>query len=242
MSIGSRIKECRESIGLKQEELAKAIGVTKGAIGNYEANISYPKIENMTKLFEILKTDANYIFQDELKDKPKDIFTESERKGVKKYRDLDDYGKKLISDNLEHEYMRCKMQKANNDKNSIIAYRYCHTNKAAAGYGYNLENTDEWKTIQIYDCPEAHKADFAVQVEGDSMEPTYRDGDIVFIIKTEEVPLGKVGLFTYNGKGYIKEAGKGCMISHNDKYVDIYPEYGEIKAIGRVIGKTRFAD
>lgn len=66
MSIGSRIKECRESIGMTQEELADIMGVSKGTIGNYETDVSYPRFENMSKLFDALKTDANYIFQDVL--------------------------------------------------------------------------------------------------------------------------------------------------------------------------------
>ncbi len=64
MSIGSRIKEAREAVGLTQEELAELMGVSKGTIGNYETDGSYPRLELMKKLFEYLHTDANYIFQD----------------------------------------------------------------------------------------------------------------------------------------------------------------------------------
>ena len=60
MSIGSRIKELRIKRGITQEELAQQIGVTKGAIGNYENEVSSPKIELMYKLFEALDCDANY--------------------------------------------------------------------------------------------------------------------------------------------------------------------------------------
>ena len=59
MSIGSRIKELRIKRGITQEELAQQIGVTKGAIGNYENEVSSPKIELMYKLFEALDCDAN---------------------------------------------------------------------------------------------------------------------------------------------------------------------------------------
>ena len=52
MSIGSRIKELRIKRGITQEELAQQIGVTKGAIGNYENEVSSPKIELMYKLFD----------------------------------------------------------------------------------------------------------------------------------------------------------------------------------------------
>lgn len=108
MSIGTRIKECREKLGMTQEELATLLGVSKGAIGNYEAGIGYPKVENMTKLFKILKTDANFLFQDEVSTKVKEMLTNQERQHIQKYRTLDTYGKKVINTVLDIEFERCK--------------------------------------------------------------------------------------------------------------------------------------
>lgn len=68
MSIGTRIKEARTKIGLTQEELASNIGVTKGAIANYENGVSTPKIELLFKLFTALQCDANYLYQDDIPD------------------------------------------------------------------------------------------------------------------------------------------------------------------------------
>ncbi len=107
MSIGTRIKECREALGITQEELAMLLGVSKGAIGNYEAGIGYPKVENMTKLFKILKTDANYLFQDEVSTKVKEILNNQEKQHLHKYRQLDDYGKEAVDSILNVEYKRC---------------------------------------------------------------------------------------------------------------------------------------
>lgn len=107
MSIGTRIKECREALGITQEELAMLLGVSKGAIGNYEAGIGYPKVENMTKLFKILKTDANYLFQDEVSTKVKEMLTNQEKQHLHKYRQLDDYGKEAVDSILNVEYKRC---------------------------------------------------------------------------------------------------------------------------------------
>lgn len=107
MSIGSRIKERREEINITQEELARLLGVSKGAIGNYESGFSYPKIENMTKLFEVLKTDANYLFQDNINDMEEEKFTFNERQHIKKYRTLDEYGKEAVDNILDVEHRRC---------------------------------------------------------------------------------------------------------------------------------------
>ena len=103
MSVGKRIKECRQQAGLTQEELAKLLGVSKGAIGNYESDISYPKIENMTKLFEILKTDANYLFQDEFENEmEEDVAHNSEEINLLiNYRKLDTISKEIVNKIIE---------------------------------------------------------------------------------------------------------------------------------------------
>ena len=64
MSIGHRLKEARLARHMKQEELAAAVGVTKGAIGNYETEVSSPKDSILIKLMDVLQVDANYIYQD----------------------------------------------------------------------------------------------------------------------------------------------------------------------------------
>lgn len=67
MSIGSRIKQARKDMNLTQEDLAAAIGVTKGAIANYENEVSVPKIELLIKLMKKLDVDANYLYQDDVR-------------------------------------------------------------------------------------------------------------------------------------------------------------------------------
>ena len=64
MSIGQRLQEARLARHMKQEELAAAVGVTKGAIGNYETEVSSPKDSILIKLMDVLQVDANYIYQD----------------------------------------------------------------------------------------------------------------------------------------------------------------------------------
>lgn len=66
MSIGSRIKERREALGITQVQLAEQLDVTKGAIGNYETDANSPKASILYKVFDVLKCDANYLFQDEM--------------------------------------------------------------------------------------------------------------------------------------------------------------------------------
>ncbi|WP_405345940.1 XRE family transcriptional regulator [Ruminococcus sp.] len=124
----------------------------------------------------------------------------------------------------------------------IFTFRRLSENKASAGCGYDLNNPDVWKEVDVVDTHEARQADFTVEVEGASMEPDYHDGDIVYISLASEVPVGQVGLFIRDGKGYIKEAGNGCLISRNPDYEDIYPSDENIECKGRVIGIAELAE
>lgn len=70
MTIGQRLKEARLLRKMTQPELAEAVGVTKGAIGNYETDISSPKEPILIKLMEVLQIDANYLYQDYINSTP----------------------------------------------------------------------------------------------------------------------------------------------------------------------------
>ncbi len=228
--IGKKIKERREELGLSQEQLAGLLGVGKSAVSNYETNVSSPKETILLKLFDVLQCDANYLYEDYLNCTEEFAVSSSEKKHIKKYRTLDEYGKEAVDNILDIEAKRCE------DDHSIYTFRRLSENKVSAGTGFDLNDPDQWKSIDVIDTPEARKADFAVEVEGASMEPDYHDGDIVYIALASEIPVGQVGLFIQNGKGYIKEAGDGCIISRNPEYENIFPEDGNIECKGSVIG------
>ena len=78
-----------------------------------------------------------------------------------------------------------------------------------------------------------------ISVGGDSMEPTYHDGDKVFVEKCDSVDAGEIGIFVVNGEVFIKERGDGCLISHNEKYKPIrISEHDSVFCCGRVLGRV----
>lgn len=108
MSFNSRIKERRKQLGMSRITLADKIGVTPSAISNYENAISSPKVELLYKLFEALNCDANYLYQDEMKDlNYESRSTPQEFESlIMKYRELDKHGKEMVDFILEKEYER----------------------------------------------------------------------------------------------------------------------------------------
>ena len=51
-------------------------------------------------------------------------------------------------------------------------------------------------------------AKFGVRVAGDSMEPVYNDGQIVWVEECHTLSVGEVGIFIYDGCGYLKVYGE----------------------------------
>ena len=106
MSINSRIKERREELEMSRQELADKIGVTPSAIANYENGVSSPKIELLYKLFDVLECDANYLYQDEMKnftDNNEVKLSKDEMKIIEHYRLLSDKGKNAVQYIFEQE-------------------------------------------------------------------------------------------------------------------------------------------
>ena len=142
MSFGSRLKERREQLGITQVQLADMLGVTKGAIGNYETDLNSPKATILYKVFEVLQCDANYLFQDEMNE----LSTEKEKSLIeyepliKKYSFLDSHGQRIVNTVLDIEYERCS-----ENERRITEFRQ-YENIAARGGSKHLEK-DELNTL-----------------------------------------------------------------------------------------------
>jgi repressor LexA len=90
------------------------------------------------------------------------------------------------------------------------------------------------------------QADYALRVEGDSMDPTYQNGDIVYIRETPDVPDGTVAVVLIDDSACLKHVYKihnGVMlVSDNPSYPPMtktWPEYDTIRILGTVVGFTR---
>ncbi len=74
---------------------------------------------------------------------------------------------------------------------------------ASAGTGAFLEE-ENFELLPFPEDSVPSHADFGVRVSGDSMEPRYQDGQIVWVQQCSTLNTGEVGLFLYDGEGYIK--------------------------------------
>ena len=66
MKFNEKVREGRIKAGLKQDEFAKAIGVSLRTVTNYESGERYPKKREIYyKIAEVLNVDVNYLLTED---------------------------------------------------------------------------------------------------------------------------------------------------------------------------------
>lgn len=89
MEIGHRIKKARESAGLTQTALAKACGVSRGLVGQWESHIKKPGRDNITKIAEATSVSVGFLLgTEEFDQSTLTIVDPEETSLVRRYRTL----------------------------------------------------------------------------------------------------------------------------------------------------------
>ncbi len=232
--VGEQIKKYRNIKGMTQQDIADALGESSGrVIYNWEKGIGRPDCDKLARLCDLLGVSADELIGcKSMADRP----TATEWNSIQKYRALDEHGKEVVDYLIDTEYKRVA-NIARKPKARMLKIDY-YTLPASAGTG-NFLDSDLAEELLVPESSEAEQADFVISVSGDSMEPTYHDGDKVFVEKCDSVDIGEVGIFVVNGDAYIKELGNKCLKSHNEKYKPIpLTENDSVYCCGRVIGVT----
>ena len=110
----------------------------------------------------------------------------------------------------------------------------------SAGVGEFLADSTRVEDILIPDDPRTAEADYALRINGDSMEPKYHSGDVILIQTTDTVEEGELGIFVLDGSGYFKRYGGDHLISLNPQYPPIpLKDFEDVTCCGRVVGKLK---
>ena len=230
--VGEQIKKYRNIKGMTQQDIADALGESSGrVIYNWEKGIGRPDCDKLARLCDLLGVSADELIGcKSMAQRP----TATEWNTLQKYRALDEHGKEVVDYLIDSEYKRVATM-ARKPKARMLKVDF-YNYPASAGTGNFLEN-EVPEQILVKESAEAEEADYVIPVSGDSMEPTYHDGDKVFVEKCSSVNIGEVGIFVVNGDVYIKELGNKCLISHNKEYKPIrIGENDSVYCCGRVIG------
>lgn len=115
MEINERIKYLRKNLGLNQTDFAKRIGIKQSALSSIESKQSSVTERNIKAICSEYKISEAWLRTGEgtmLNTSDAAITCSAEElNGIKKYRALDEHGKKLVNFILTEEYLR--VQKTN---------------------------------------------------------------------------------------------------------------------------------
>lgn len=213
MELNERIKALRIEQSLTQKELSKRLGVSEVSIRCWENGTKNPSMSAIVTLANIFRVSTDYLLGvsiDETRDNH--LLSQQELVLLSNYRVLDRHGKKAV-DTL------CVIEKSRVEAESIkrqtliniaqiekrIPNRYIprYITQSAAGYSAPLDG-DDFEMILVDDSvPE--DADFAVNIQGDSMSPYIHDGDTVYVKRDCKLSVGDVGIFCVDGAMYCKQ-------------------------------------
>lgn len=249
--IKDRLKDVRDKTGMNKKEFAEYIGIKYTTYNNYETGAREPDSEFLIMISKKFDVSTDFILglQDDREILHSYELRASEYERVKQYRSLDDFGKERIDYELKKECERVKELEELKKKfdvefsSEIVPIRSMayYQRMASAGSGEYLFSDIPTNIIEVPDTPLSRRANFVLGVNGHSMETTFFDGDNVLVEKTNNVPIGEIGVFIREGECFIKEAGKDRLISHNEdkeKYPDIIPDEREINTVGVVLGRV----
>ena len=238
----SKLNELLNLNNKKQIDLHRDLNIPKSTITGYVKGTSLPTMGNLQKIadyFNVLKSDIDLRFK---------IANDNSEDGLKlsllsKYEKLNTENKKKVVDyadnRLKDQMRQSKIHPINENDNT---YYVDVLGSVSAGTGEWLTD-EQHEEVMVNNEPPAH--DFALRVNGDSMTPTFSDGQIIYVNKiydTEEVRNNQFVVAELNGDSYVKKIvfdndRKNCrLISLNKKYTDIeIKKSDDFKFVGVVI-------
>lgn len=218
------LKTKREELGYSQNKFAKLAGITQSYFNSIErGEVRNPPsqdiLDRITEALELNEKEKQHmLYLAAVERTPKvilDTLTELKKEIAKK-------DKNSMQDFFE------------DNKNAVPLFE-----RISAGPGA-FTDEDITDYIVLPGIRNTGKNIFAVNVVGDSMEPTIKDGSIIICKKGVELRNGDIGAFFVDEQAYVKRLkitkNYIALVSDNPNYAPIYiaPEE-HFKVVGKVI-------
>lgn len=250
----------------KQQELTDYLGLKKTAFSDWKGGKSNSYRKYLIEIAEFFNVSLDFLVFGKEHANIENI-TDDEKELLKYYKELDDYEKGRVVGRAEELAEAARRRKAeleaadkaksqpelkaiplpasesepiedieDEEENDGYMYLDFPDLPVSAGTGVYLHD-DYAEQIKVPVNDETLRANYALRVAGDSMEPRFHDGDIVLVETQPSVKVGEIGIFIYEGEAYIKEFGGDRLISLNSKYSDKQiTDFSSFYCKGLVIG------
>ncbi|MYY21881.1 LexA family transcriptional regulator [Lactobacillus salivarius] len=230
------LKNRRLELNLTLEDVGNYVGVGKSTVRKWEnGDIANMKRDKIVSLSKILKLDPLDIIDpnNELSNR-NNIYIKAVMSGMNKLSNERQKNVKNYVDNQLDEQENNKISK------NVSSIPVVHNSAVAANpteltYGDTVLQDEEFERIP-------DNADLAIPVIGDSMEPTIKNGGLVFIHEQPTIENGEIAVVEIDGEGttckkvYFDYSNKEIILrSINPKYPDRHIKSDRIRIIGKVV-------
>ncbi len=243
IAYGDLIRRQRKAKKMNQEELGALVRVGKNAVGAWEAGRSRPDVGSVPVICEALDLSLEEFFgmpeeRPGQLDERNGITPEERKTLLHRYGALNPYNRQVA---LRQMSMLREMQEDIRTPRKVIRL-FRNELAASAGPGEVLD-TARGEEVYLFADRIPETADEIIRVNGNSMEPTYYDGDQVLVRHAATVRPGEIGVFICGDTGYIKEYRKDGLHSHNPAYAPIsFDGADAVRCIGKVLGRVTRED
>ncbi|CAC7748900.1 TPA: helix-turn-helix domain-containing protein [Staphylococcus aureus] len=235
-SFKDRLKQIMSERKISQSELSRRTGIGRNSISDYLNGKYEAKQDKVFELAKALNVNEAWLMG----------FDISKNRKIEN-NDITSIYSKLTPPRQSNvlKYATNQLEEQNNDSDNLVDFNSYIQEKsevdiygcASAGIGERLYNEPISKEFVRGYVP-AH--DIALKVNGDLMEPLFKNGQIIFIEKSHTIKDGQIGVFIINGDAYVKkvyvEDNRLTLVSLNKKYKDLYFYDNEsVRLVGKVI-------
>lgn len=230
------LKNRRLELNLTLEDVGNYVGVGKSTVRKWEnGDITNMKRDKIVSLSKILKLDPLDIIDpnNELSNR-NNRYIKAVISGMNR---LSSERQKNVKNYVDSQLDEQENSKISEDVSSIPVV---HNSAIAANpteltYGDTVLQDEEFERIP-------DNADLAIPVIGDSMEPTIKNGGLVFIHEQPTIENGEIAVVEIDGEGttckkvYFDYSNKEIILkSINPKYPDRHINSDRIRIIGKVV-------
>jgi repressor LexA len=254
MSLGQIIRKKREQLNLTLDEVGNRTGFSKPYLSTIETGKvkNPPSDELLRKLERVLEFDPGLLLHiAHMESLPSDVRQEYESKEaeIQKWRQFVKNLMRTKSDTARFDNLLGQSElDTEREIPPLAAGRLVPVvNKIEAGYPADFDDLDY--PVGIADdyvrCPDLHDPNaFAVRVVGDSMEPRFREGDIVIFSPAAEVQSGDDCFIRFSmphettfKRVFFEPDSMVRLQPRNDKYPPIIVEGSRINGLYRAVIK-----
>ncbi|HDD0639817.1 XRE family transcriptional regulator [Staphylococcus aureus] len=228
--IAKNIRKFLNDSNMSQKKLAELINIKPSTLSDYlnlRSNPSHGVIQRIADVFEVGKSDIDTTYKDD--------------------NDITSIYNKLTPPRQENvlNYANEQLEEQNSKGDNVVDINSYKQEKTpvnvngcvSAGVGERLHGETLFTEMVKGPIP-TH--DLALKVNGDSMEPMFKDGEIIFVEKTHNIKNGQIGIFIIEEEAYVKkvfvEDDRLTLVSLNKEYRDLHFYRNEsVRLVGKVI-------